>query len=333
MLDEARASEAEPRAGGQIERILYLKQLPVIGTLPSSDLVLVADRMRERFFKKGDWLLRESEPVRAFYAVLDGNLHVSRGGNTIGHTRAGGIVGGFAIIGRDPRGLSVRAEADTLALEVEADAVFDILEENFSIMHHVLRDIAQQLIDLIKRQPNPWAHVPILPDPGMARGGELDLVERIFFMRQSSPFRNSSINALAELSRGLTEVHPEPGTTLWKTGDPAGFVSLIVSGEVTCTIPGGIPQQLGPGTPLGSIEATAESPRWYDAVTRTQVTALNGPVGTMIDMFEDNFGMAMDYTALMARWLMDTFESLQYGDAALARLYGCEADEKVPGAP
>ena len=55
----------------------------------------------------------------------------------------------------------MRAEADTLALEVEAEAVFDILEENFGIMHHVLRDIAQQLIKLIARQPNPWAHVPI----------------------------------------------------------------------------------------------------------------------------------------------------------------------------
>jgi CRP-like cAMP-binding protein len=330
MLDEGRAAGAEPRAGGQVERILYLKQLPVIGTLPSPDLALVAERMRERFFKKGEWLLREGEPARAFFAVIDGNLHVSREGSTIGHTRAGGVVGGFAIIGRDPRGLSVRAEADTLVLEVEADAVFDILEDNFGIMHHVLRDIARQLIGIIERQPNPWAHIPIPPDPGMARPRELDLVERIFFMRQSSPFRRASINALAELSRGFTEVRPEPGTTLWKVGDPAGFVSLLVSGEVTCTTPRGMAQRLGPGTPLGSIEATAELPRWYTAVTRTQVTALNGPIDSLIDVFEDNFAMAMDYTALMARWLMDTFESLQYGDVALARLSGCEAEAAEP---
>ena len=332
MLDEGRAAEGESRAGGQVERILHLKQLPVIGTLPSADLALVAERMREKFFKMGEWLLREGEPTRAFYAVLDGNLHVSRDGKTIGHTRAGGVVGGFAILGRDPRGLSVRAEADTLALEVEADAVSDILEENFGIMHHVLRDIARQLINLISRQPNPWAHVPIPPDPGMARPRELDLVERIFFMRRSTPFRRASINALAELSRGFTEVRPEPGTTLWKAGDPAGFVSLLVSGEVTCTTPGGVPQHVGPGTPLGALEATAEHPRWYSAVTRTQVTALNGPIDTLIDVFEDNFGMAMDYTALMARWLMDTFESVQYGDAALARLFGCEADAAEPRA-
>jgi CRP-like cAMP-binding protein len=251
---------------------------------------------------------------------------VSRRQTTIGHTIAGGAVGGFAMLARDPNGLTVRAEADSLVLEVTAEDVFDILEDNFGIMHHVLREIARQLVGIIARQPNPWAHIPINPDPGMARPRELDLVERIFFMRTSSPFRRASINALAELSRAMTEVRAEPGTTLWKAGDPGDFVSLIVSGEVTCTTPGGVGQHLGPGTPLGSIEATGELPRWYTAVARTQVTALNGPVSGLVDVFEDNFGMAMEYTAIMARWLMNTFENLQYGDVALARLYGCDAD-------
>ena len=321
---------SDQRQGSQVERILHLKQLGIIGTLPAPDLALVADRMEERFFKKDAWLLREGEPARAFYAVLDGKLHVSRAGQDIGHTRPGGVVGGFAILGRDPRGLSVRAEADTLALELEADAVFEILEENFGIMQHVLREISRQLISLISRQENAWAQVPVPPDPGMTHARELDLVERIFFMRHAAPFRRASINALAELSRGFTEVRMEPGTTLWHAGDPAGWVSLVVSGEVTCWTPGGVPQHLGPGAPLGSLEATAERPRWYSAVTRTQVTALNGPIEGLVDVFEDNFEMAMDYMAFMARWLMDTFESVHYGDPALARLFGCDAEEPPP---
>jgi CRP-like cAMP-binding protein len=327
LLDDARTVSHDQRAGGQVERILHLKQLPIIGTLHASDLALVAERMRERFFRKGEWLMREGEPVPAFYAVLEGVLHVSRGGKTIGHARPGGVVGGFAILGRDPRGLSLRAEADTLALEVETGAVSEILEDNFGITHHVLREISRQLIGLLARQQNPWAQVPEPPDPNMARPRELDLVERILFMRQMAPFRRASINALAELSRGLTEVRLEPGTTLWSAGEPAGWVSLVVSGEVTCSTVGGVPQHLRAGAPLGSLEATAEAPRWYSAVTRTPVTALNGPIGGLVDVFEDNFEMAMDYMAFMSRWLMDTYENVNYGDAALARLFGCEADE------
>ena len=330
MLDDSRTVSHDQRSGGQVERILHLKQLPIIGTLPPSDLGLVAERMRERFFHKGEWLMREGEPVPAFYAVLEGQLHVSRGGRTIGHARPGGVVGGFAILGRDPRGLSLKAEEDTLALEVEAGAVAEVLEDNFGITHHVLREISRQLIGLLARQKNPWARVPVPPDPNMTRPRELDLVERILFMRQMAPFRRASINALSELSRGLSEVRLEPGITLWKAGDPAGWVSLVVSGEVTCWTVDGVPQHLKAGAPLGSLEATAEAPRWYSAVTHTPVTALNGRIDGLVDVFEDNFEMTMDYMAFMARWLMDTYESANYGDAALARLFGCEADAVEP---
>ena len=123
MLDEGRLVSQDQRFGGQVERVLHLKQLPIIGTLPASELGLVADRMHECFYKKGGWLMREGEPARAFAAVLDGTLHVTRGGRPIGHTRPGGVVGGFAILARDPRGLSVQAETDTLVLEVEADGI------------------------------------------------------------------------------------------------------------------------------------------------------------------------------------------------------------------
>ena len=327
MLDDGRVISHDQRAGGQVERILHLKQLPIIGTLHPSYLGLVADRMTERFFRKNEWLMREGEPAPAFYAVLEGTLHASRANKTIGHTRPGGVVGGFAILGRDPRGLSLRAETDTLALEVEADAVYEILEDNFGITHHVLREISRQLIGLLARQKNPWAQVPAPPDPKMARPRELDLVERILFMRMMAPFRRASINALSELSRGLTEVRMDPGTTLWNAGDPAGWVSLVVSGEVTCWTVDGVPQHLHAGAPLGSLEATAEAPRWYSAVTRTPVTALNGPIDGLVDVFEDNFEMAMDYMAFMARWLMETYEGANFSDAALARLFGCEADE------
>jgi CRP-like cAMP-binding protein len=331
LLDDGRIVSQDQRAGGQVERILHLKQLPIIGSLPAADLALVADRMRERFFRKDEMVMREGEPVPAFYAVLEGTMHVTRDGKTIGHTRAGGVVGGFAILGRDPRGLSLRAETDTLALEVDAHAVMEILEENFGITHHVLREISRQLVALLARQKNPWAQVPAPPDPGMSRPRELDLVERILFMRSMAPFRRASINALSELSRGLTEVRMEAGTTLWNVGDPAGWVSLVVSGEVTCWTRNGAPQHLHAGAPLGSLEATAETPRWYSAVTRTPITALNGPIDGLVDVFEDNVEMAMDYMAFMARWLMDTYESQSYGDAALAKLFGCD-DEPVADA-
>ena len=72
MLDEGQLLGHEQRVSGPVERMLYLKRLPVVGTLPAPQLALVAEQMGERFFKKGSVLLRQGEPVAALYFVLRG---------------------------------------------------------------------------------------------------------------------------------------------------------------------------------------------------------------------------------------------------------------------
>jgi hypothetical protein len=52
----------------------------------------------------------------------------------------------------------------------------------------------------------------------------------------------------------------------------------------------------------------AEAPHWFSATTLTPVTALHGTVESLIDVFEDNFEMAMDYVALLARGLLSFLE-------------------------
>ena len=42
-------------------------------------------------------------------------------------------------------------------------------------------------------------------------------------------------------------------------------------------------------------------PRWYEAVAETPVVALQGHMGVLVDVFEDNFAMAMDYLAVIAQ--------------------------------
>jgi hypothetical protein len=60
---------------------------------------------------------------------------------------------------------------------------------------------------------------------------------------------------------------------------------------------------------VGAVEATADRPRFYDAVTETEVVALQGSNEALIDVFEDNFEMAMDYLAVLARFMLRVIEA------------------------
>lgn len=305
MLDGA---EVPVRAGlSSLERMLVLKKLPSIGALPSSDLALVAEVARERFFPKGSVLFTEGEPVPALHLITYGSVEVRRGGVVIGAVQAGNGIGALGLFSGDPFGIDAVALEDTSTLEIEADLMFDLFEDRFSLLHHILRDVSRQLLDqTVELGLDPARLMPRFENVEAA--GDLDLVERIFFLRRMPVFSKASINSLFEVSRGMTEIRFPPGTTLWTEGEIAPGVFLVTGGRLRCRSLGGLDFEAGAGFPLGAVEALAEAPRWYDAVTETTVTGLQGPIETLLDVFEDNFELARHYLAGITRALIRTLE-------------------------
>lgn len=299
-----------PALVGPLQRILYLKRLPNLATLPAGELAVVAEQIQERFFPAGSVLLREGQPVGAGYFVVEGSLTLHRRGTFMGRFGPGAGVGWVGLLARDPEGAQVVADADTLALELDADTLLELFEDRFPILIHVLRDFCRQLVDLVVRfRLDPTRGVPA-PRLKVDPSRELDLVERIFFLRQMEVFQRASINALAELSRAMNQVRFEPGVTLWREGEPGPGIYLILSGHVRAFSEArGLSFRAGPGFPLGAVEAVAEVPRFFDAVTETRLVALQGNVDSLIDVFEDNFEMAMDYLQVMAQVMLDILEA------------------------
>jgi CRP-like cAMP-binding protein len=284
-----------------LERLLYLKRVPMLSGLTGSYVAVIADAATERFFPKGAVLFREGEPVGSVHFVVEGALATFRRGVRVGRVGPGAGVGALAVFARDPIGSQVVADEDTLTLELDADAVSELLEDHFPILHHILREMSRQAIDLVTRfRLDPTAGTAECPVDGPERG-DIDLVNRIFFLRRMTVFRRSSITALAALAREMAQVRFEPGTVLFREGEPSPGIFLLRSGFLRATGSSGVSFRPGPGFPLGALEALGERPRWYEAVAETPVVALQGHMGVLVDAFEDHFDMAMDYLAVIAQ--------------------------------
>jgi CRP-like cAMP-binding protein len=333
LLDEGRLLDHEQRISGPVERMLYLKRLPIVSGLSGAQLALVAEQMGERFFKKGSVMVREGEPPGALYFPLEGRVHITRGGRLLGHAGPGLAVAPFHLLSRDEQGVGAVAETDTLALELPTERLVEIFDDNFAILHHVIREVSRQIVEHVIKVPASVTLLAAQAEDAPTPPRELDLVERIFFLRRSPVFTRASISALAQLSRGFTEVRVPAGTRLWREGEATGWASLIVSGHVRCTSSRGHAFRPGPGTPLGALDAVAEVPRWFDAVTETPVIALQGNMQTLFDVFEDNFDMAMDYLAVMAHWLLVILDRSLASKDRLQRVYGCEPEADATSSP
>ena len=207
------------RTIGHVQRVLFLRKSRFTGTLPAGDLALIAEYLRERTFAPGEVLHTEGEPVGALHFVAEGSVLLHRGQTAVGRAVRGAELGGLEMVARAPGQFTAVAETETLTLELTAETNAEMLDDHFGIFHSVLRQTCREIIDAHRRMPKEATRVMPPPLPvASAPARELDLVERIFFLRQAPPFARSSINALAELSRSVAEVHFDPATVLWSEG-------------------------------------------------------------------------------------------------------------------
>jgi CRP-like cAMP-binding protein len=293
-----------------MERLLHMRTLPILGTLSPEDLGLVAEQARTRVFQEGERLLRQGEPIAAVHIMIEGRVHLQRGEQALGHATPGAGVGGLGYLARDPKGIDAVAETEVVALELDGDTLDEILEDRFPVLRHVLRETTRGLIDLWHEAPREClASQTRMSAPGFT--SPLDLVQRMLFLREGLPFTRASTSALADLSRGLVELTFEPGTVLWRRGDPGRQVQMLVDGTVACSSPiEGFGLQPEPGYPLGGLEAVAGARRWYDAVCESPVVTLSGNAEILFDLFEDNSDVALAYLAQIARVHLDVLERI-----------------------
>ena len=218
--------------------------------------------------------------------------------------------GGLGFLARDPKGVDAVAESEVVALELDGETLDEILEDRFPILQHVLRETSKGLIALWHQAPREClAAQTQMSAPGFE--SPLDLVQRMLFLRESLPFIHTSASALADLARNLVELRFEPGTVLWRRGEPGRQVQMLVDGQVSCSAPiEGFDLRPRPGFPLGGLDAVAGVSRWYEAVCETPVVTLSGDVEILFDLFEDNADVALAYLAQLARAHLDALERL-----------------------
>lgn len=281
-------------------RMLHLRQIPVAALLPPPVLRKIAGALRPRTFDDGTTVLRQGAPLDAMYLLTDGTLHLEKDGQPFSDLVAPQTVGFLPIIARLDTPYDATAKGEARALELDTDTLLEIFDDHFELTAATLRYIAERLYFELRELPEGLLGIPpaeVGPVPAHAT----DLVERILLTRHISGFATANVNALAVLARQVVEARPAAGARLWAEGDPSGRVLFLVAGTIQCETSDGRRFTYGPGTGVGGLEALAERPRWYTATAATEVVGFWGETADLVDLFEYQPRMAMDFIAMLAR--------------------------------
>lgn len=289
--------QREPSLVGPVQRALMLKTFPGFASLSSAQIAVLASITRERAFAAGEVLHEPGKPVLAFYLVVSGDVQLYRDGRPAKVFGPRSSVGGLsALTGQDNHAVAL---TDVLALEVDSDDMDEVFEDHYAILVGVLRALARTMRD-VQIQRGGGASVTkttrIRPPPKTP----LNLVERMFFFRQTSNFANASIEALADLVQDVPELRYQPGQSLWSAGDHATHSVIVLDGVIECTADGVEPFEFDRGYVVGGLDALSQSERWYDARAKTELRVLQLPTAHMFDVLEDHVDMAMTLVRSLA---------------------------------
>ena len=296
------------------ERSLHLRAIPVGALLPPPVLAIIATHLKERAHKKGDVLLRHGEVVGGLHLIVQGSLRLSAKGKELVVLTPPQSFGFLGILAHTESIYDAEFLDDALTLELDAETLYELLEDHFPLLYATLNYLAERLLHELHELPAEALAIPMGPDVDIPEHA-LDFIERIFFLRKMGVFSKANLNTLAVMSSNLVEMRLPAGTVLWEEGSASDHVIMVVSGKFRCSTESGKVFRYGPNTVIGGLEALAGKPHWYTLVADTPVLCFKGVQEVFLDLMEENPSMASDFMGFLA--------------ARLLQLYSVKADQGV----
>jgi CRP-like cAMP-binding protein len=119
--------------------------LPLFELCSKRDLRRIAALADERELGAGTELIREGEPGREFYVVVEGEIDVRRGKRRVAQLGAGSFVGEIALLSRSPRTATVVATTPLRVLAIEGRAFVELLDSLPELWLKVARALADRV--------------------------------------------------------------------------------------------------------------------------------------------------------------------------------------------
>lgn len=279
-------------------RVLALRTLPIFRDVPAPVVAGAAKLMHERKLKRGELVQERDSIVPHIWVLPPGKVALDRDGKTLD-------IDGPAYLGLYYALSGVVADARVIALTelttflLDVVDLFELFEDHFPVLRSTIKEVAKTAITesggkLLLPLSFAGDHASHLE-----RKVQFDLVDKLFFLRRMFPLPHMSIDAMASLARQL---HPKtyvPGAPIWKRGDPAIDMTIILRGTVVAK--SDTEERVHEaGGPLGGLEVFAQSPRWFDLTAKTETLVMHTSYDAIIDMFEDHTDMGRDVVASLA---------------------------------
>jgi HEAT repeat protein len=131
-----------------MERILFLRHVPLFAELPPGDLKQIAAVAGEQLYEDGTFIAREGDTGNELLVIVDGEVGVITDGTEIARRKRGDYVGEMAVLDGEPRSASLVARGTVRALRIGRRELETILRERPETSHAMLVALTRRVREL-----------------------------------------------------------------------------------------------------------------------------------------------------------------------------------------
>jgi CRP-like cAMP-binding protein len=132
----------------QDTKVQALKRAPLFDGLSRAELVQLGRVSEDLEVPPGKVLCKEGAVGREFFAIIDGEVEVTRKGKRVATRGSGEFFGEIALLEQTPRMATVTAKTPLRLFVLTRSDFRHLVQENPSVERKVLRTLARRVVEL-----------------------------------------------------------------------------------------------------------------------------------------------------------------------------------------
>ncbi len=128
-----------------VEKVIILKSVSIFSRTPEEVLVEVASVLREVDVKRGETIFEKGDIGTSMYFIVGGRLRIHDGDVTVAELGEREIVGELAVLDPQPRNASVTALEDTILLQLDQEALYELMTDRVEVARGIIRVLCHKL--------------------------------------------------------------------------------------------------------------------------------------------------------------------------------------------
>ncbi len=132
-----------------IEKALILRSVEIFSSLSDEKLAFVAPLLVEMYFSKGDAIIRRDELSSQMYIIVEGEVQVQVNQRVLATLHQRDVFGEFSALDPERRTADVIATKECLLLQLDHQALKDVMEQHPEIAFGIIRFLCKRLRSIV----------------------------------------------------------------------------------------------------------------------------------------------------------------------------------------